>query len=80
MGSQELLMTEMILGGVFNKLDAAETAALLSSLVFQQKSSKDDRGSDPRDLAPTNALKEVLYRDAFVGMAIFNIHCFFFRP
>lgn len=59
MGSQELLMTEMILGGVFNKLDAAETAALLSSLVFQQKSSKDDRGSDPRDLAPTDALKEV---------------------
>jgi superfamily II RNA helicase len=80
MGSQELLMTEMILGGVFNKLDAAETAALLSSLVFQQKSSKDDRGSDPRDLAPTDALKEVLYRGVFVGLAIFNIHCFFFRP
>jgi superfamily II RNA helicase len=62
MGSQELLMTEMILGGVFNKLDAAETAALLSSLVFQQKSSKDDRGSDPKDLAPTDALKEVADR------------------
>jgi superfamily II RNA helicase len=59
MGSQELLMTEMILGGVFNKLDAAETAALLSSLVFQQKCSKDDRGSDPKDLAPTDTLKEV---------------------
>jgi len=59
MGSHELLMTEMILGGVFNNLDAPEIASLLSSLVFQAKSSKDDRGSDPKDLAPTDALKEV---------------------
>uniref|UniRef100_T1GDC1 Helicase ATP-binding domain-containing protein n=1 Tax=Megaselia scalaris TaxID=36166 RepID=T1GDC1_MEGSC len=37
MGQNELLITELILSNVFNDLDSAEIAALLSGLVFQAK-------------------------------------------
>lgn len=37
MGSNELLITELILSNVLTDLDPAEIAALLSSLVFQAK-------------------------------------------
>ncbi|KAH8278739.1 hypothetical protein KR018_008116 [Drosophila ironensis] len=37
MGQNELLITELILCNMFNDLDPAEIAALLSSLVFQAK-------------------------------------------
>lgn len=37
MGQNELLITELILSNVFNDLDSAEIAALLSGLVFQGK-------------------------------------------
>lgn len=37
MGSNELMITELVLCNTFNDLDPAEIAALLSSLVFQGK-------------------------------------------
>lgn len=37
MGQNELLITELILCNMFNDLEPAEIAALLSSLVFQGK-------------------------------------------
>jgi len=37
MGSNELLITELILCNMFNDLNADEIAALLSGLVFQGK-------------------------------------------
>lgn len=39
MGSNELIITELVLCNTFNDLDPAEIAALLSSLVFQGKTS-----------------------------------------
>ena len=37
MGQNELLITELILCNMFNDLEPAEIAALLSGLVFQAK-------------------------------------------
>lgn len=39
MGSNELMITELVLCNTFNDLDPAEISALLSSLVFQGKTS-----------------------------------------
>lgn len=41
MGSNELMITELVLCNTFNDLDPPEIAALLSSLVFQGKSKMD---------------------------------------
>jgi len=35
--ADELLLTELILGGVFNSLTASQTCALLSCFVFDEK-------------------------------------------
>lgn len=41
MGSNELMITELVLCNTFNDLDPAEISALLSSLVFQGKTSQE---------------------------------------
>ncbi|TKR73625.1 hypothetical protein L596_020918 [Steinernema carpocapsae] len=44
--ADELVLTEMLFAGVFNKMSPAETAALLSCFVFQEKS----KNQVPEDL------------------------------
>jgi len=39
-GADELLVTELLLKGVFNSLTPAQTAAFTSCLVFEEKSSE----------------------------------------
>lgn len=51
MGSNELMITELVLCNTFNDKSSAEIAALLSSLVFQGKTSK--------EIDLTDNLKEV---------------------
>lgn len=46
MGSNELMITELVLCNTFTDLDPAEIAALLSSLVFQGKTSLDLKLTD----------------------------------
>ncbi|KAJ1929260.1 ATP-dependent RNA helicase mtr4 [Tieghemiomyces parasiticus] len=54
----ELLLTEMMFNGVFNKLTPEQTAALLSCFVFQEKSN-DDASRLKAELAePLNIMQE----------------------
>lgn len=55
MGSNELMITELVLCNTFNDLDSAEIAALLSSLVFQ--------GKTQTELKLTDNLKAVSCHD-----------------
>lgn len=56
--ADELLVTELIFTGVFNDLDAAQCAALLSCLIYTEKSSAATEDAPLRDaLAP---LKKIL--------------------
>lgn len=46
MGSNELMITELVLCNTFNDLDSAEISAILSSLVFQGKTSSELKLTD----------------------------------
>lgn len=52
MGSNELIITELIFQGTFSKYEPAEIAALLSCLVFQGK-------LETNELELTEKLREV---------------------
>lgn len=64
--ADELLVTELIFNGVFNDLNSAQSAALLSCLVYTEKSSADeDAPKLPEELAgPLRALQDAARRIA----------------
>jgi len=59
--ADELVTTELLLGGAFNDLSPAHAAAMLSCLVFTEASTKDDEVALPPELA---ALHRVLFENA----------------
>jgi len=67
----ELLVTELVFNGVFNDLDAAQSAALLSVLVYTEKAKEEEEGGGAplrEDLAvPLRALQEAARRIASVS-------------
>ena len=65
--ADELLVTELIFNGVFNELDSAQAAALLSCLVYTEKG--DDEGPALREelAAPLRALQDAARRIAQVS-------------
>ncbi|VDK55561.1 unnamed protein product [Gongylonema pulchrum] len=44
--ADELVLTEMMFGGVFTELDASQMAALLSCFVFEEKASATNLGDE----------------------------------
>lgn len=61
--ADELVITELIFNGVFNELDPAQTAALLSALIFTEKG--DDAGKVRDELdRPLRQLREAARRVA----------------
>lgn len=74
MGSNELMITELVLCNTFNDKSSAEIAALLSSLVFQGKTQ-----TDPNEL--TDNLKDVkLYRLNYFSQNLLCTNCCYFSP
>jgi ATP-dependent RNA helicase DOB1 len=68
--ADELLVTELIFNGVFTELDAAQAAALLSALVYTERSKADDGSAPPlrEELAaPLRALQDAARRIASVA-------------
>jgi ATP-dependent RNA helicase DOB1 len=66
--ADELLVTELIFNGVFNDLDAAQTAALLSCLVYEEKGNDDDAKPLREELAaPLRAVQDAARRVAQVS-------------
>lgn len=65
MGSNELLITELILSNILTELEPAEIAALLSSLVFQAKT----------DVSPviTDSLKVSIAEIENINMMVYNV-------
>ena len=66
--ANELLVTELIFNGVFNDLDAAQAAALLSCLVYTEK--PDDAAPPLREelAGPLRALQDAARRIATVSV------------
>lgn len=69
MGSNELMITELVLCNTFNDKSSAEIAAILSSLVFQGKTTV-----DPNEL--TDNLKEVRHISFFLQRKLSKIVIF----
>jgi ATP-dependent RNA helicase DOB1 len=68
--ADELLVTELIFNGVFTELDAAQAAALLSALVYTERSKADEGGAPAlrEELAaPLRALQDAARRIASVA-------------
>ena len=67
--ADELLVTELIFSGAFNELDVAQTAALLSCLVFSEKGDDEAAGKLSEELAaPFRALQAAARRIAEVSL------------
>jgi antiviral helicase SKI2 len=58
---EELIVTELVFGGLLNNLSPAELAAVLSALVFQEKTNEDELSSDlPQNILDTcELMKEI---------------------
>ena len=69
--ADELLVTELVFNGVFNDLDAAQCAALLSALVYSEKGAGEEEGKEAplrEELAaPLRTLQEAARRIASVS-------------
>jgi superfamily II RNA helicase len=63
MGSNELMITEMVLQCILADKQPSEIAALLSCLVFCQKTRE-----EPKLTGITNALKKVIHTPIFTQM------------
>lgn len=70
MGSNELMITELVLCNTFNDMDSAEIAALLSSLVFQGKVDQDTESHLPDNLKSVSKSMQFL---PFFCYAIFTM-------
>lgn len=72
MGSNELMITELVLCNTFTDLDPAEIAALLSSLVFQGKSQSELELTEKLKAVGVSMLLEGFFLNNFV--VCFSVH------
>lgn len=78
MGSNELMITELVLCNTFNDMDSAEIAALLSSLVFQGKVDQDTESYLPDNLKAVSTSNRFLYQFVqHLNLVWFHLTLFF---